>query len=160
MSQRDHLLYMLEIVQQLVKPLIDDITDEESMERGGLQINHVRWQTCHLLYTDSYLSTLLGNEETEMGKFQRLAEGGTEPSDEASAYPPMDELRTKLYALHDRILQAARTVPESRFAEEVGEENKKSPVWKNIAFLCMHDFYHAGQITHIRKMLGRGRPFV
>ena len=54
MASRGQLVYMLKTAAQIVKPLIEDITEEESMARTEYGFNHIRWQTGHLAHTSSY----------------------------------------------------------------------------------------------------------
>jgi len=160
MAKRGHLVYMLKTTAQIVKPLIEDITEEESMERTEHRFNHIRWQTGHLAHSDYSILALLSHDKGEPKDYGKIFGGGTELSDEPSAYPPMADLRGELFDLQNRVIKLAEEADDDVFEREIDWGSKKVPVWQAISFLCLHNFYHAGQITQIRKALGRGRPFV
>jgi uncharacterized damage-inducible protein DinB len=159
MSIQKHLLYMLHLNQEVTKKLVDDISDDESMARGPGRHNHIRWQIGHLLYSLNYTKTLLGDSDSDYSRFEKLYGGGSEVSDDASAYPPISELKEQLYAAYQEAIALVENSAESDLTKEIGEGERKSQVWQAVTFLCMHEFYHNGQITHVRKSLGRERPF-
>ena len=41
---------------------------------------------------------------------------------------------------------------------ELGEDWKVTPL-EGLSFLCRHEFYHCGQITVMRRAIGREQPF-
>ena len=160
MARREQLAYMLKTTAEIVKPLIDDITEEESMVRGSDRFNHIRWQTGHLIHTDNFILQALGQNKTAPESYTDLFAGNNrEISDDPEHYPLMAALRTEILVLHKRLIDLVEEVDEAIFDQEIPWGESKAPVWRGITFLCMHDFYHAGQITHIRKALGRERPF-
>jgi len=160
MASREQLVYMLKTAAQVVKPLIEDITDEESMARTEHNFNHIRWQTGHLLHSNYATLALFSQEKVEPRDYGGIFGGGTELSDDPKAYPSMAELRSELLGLEDRIIALAEKANDDVFEREIEWGSKKVKVWQAMSFLCMHNFYHAGQITQIRKTLGRDRPFV
>ncbi|SYZ72057.1 conserved hypothetical protein [Candidatus Zixiibacteriota bacterium] len=158
MTRKDHLLYMLKTNQFVIKKLLDDITEEESMIRGEGGFNHIRWLTGHLYGSDGYSFSLLGVEDEATGKYSKIFGGGSVVSDDPAVYPSMADIRDRLYKSHDKLMEVIEAAPDGDLEKEIGGE-RKQPVWQGLTFLAMHEFYHAGQIVHIRKMLGRSRPF-
>ncbi len=73
----------------------------------------------------------------------------------------MAEIRVKLYALYDQI---NTRVSELRDADLDGILDEE-PIFENtsalntVLFFCTHEFYHAGQIAVMRRILGRERSF-
>lgn len=159
MTIRENLLYMMRINKQALWRLIDDISEEESMRRLDGRLNHIRWQTGHILYTNSIALSLLGDETEYFNNLKETFGGGSIISIEPSDYPPMSELRKRLYELYDKLIGAVESAADDDFARETGEGKEREPVWQTLAFFCMHDFYHAGQITQLRRMMGREKPF-
>ena len=159
MAIRDVLLHMLKMNQLTLKPLIDDITEDESLVRPAKQGNHIRWHTGHLICYDSYGLTLLGDENENHKKLSKLFGAGSEISDDPSVYPPIAELKQQLYSIYERAIELIEHIKEANLEKEIGEGDKKRPIWQPLAFYCLHDLYHAGQITAIRRALGRERPF-
>jgi uncharacterized damage-inducible protein DinB len=159
MADRNQIVFMLKMNADTVKPLIDDINEDESMERGQHQLNHIRWHTGHLVHTYHSILALLGEAKAETEEFKKLFDFGMEISDDPSFYPPMSDLRRELFELQSRAVETSEKVPENVFDNEVEWFGDQIPVGHMLAFLCMHNFYHCGQITIIRKILGRPRPF-
>ncbi|MCP4704581.1 MAG: hypothetical protein GY865_08220, partial [candidate division Zixibacteria bacterium] len=85
---------------------------------------------------------------------------GSKLYDNASIYPSMEEVKQSLYTHFDKILTALDKMPEKDLDSEVelGDEWKTS-VSEGIPDFCRHDYYHAGQITVMRRVLGRDKPF-
>jgi uncharacterized damage-inducible protein DinB len=160
MAIHDQILFMLNMVASTTEPLINDITEEESMSRGVHQFNHIRWQTGHLIHTDYQMLSLLGGDQTAPAEYKKLFDYKTELSDDPDFYPPMAELRQALIDVEKALEEAAAKADDAVYAGEVDWADGPIPVSHMISFLCMHNFYHCGQITHIRKMFGRPRPFV
>lgn len=160
MNKKENLKNLLKSNQEAVKKLLDDVTEEESMNRFNQPINHIRWQTGHILFYADMVAILLGNKSEISEKWSKLFRGGDELNDNASVYPAMTEIRNKLYATYDRMNKALNDIEP----DVLDEEKELYPGWtgnpmEGILMLCTHEFYHAGQITMLRKMLGRERPF-
>jgi uncharacterized damage-inducible protein DinB len=72
----------------------------------------------------------------------------------------MAELKQVLNQTYEKEIKLLEGIGDTDLKKEIGEEGKKKPIWQALAFYCLHDFYHAGQITAVRRALGRERPFV
>ncbi len=174
METCEPLLFMLKTNQQVIKKLIDDITEDESMARGKDGHNHIRWHVGHMLYFNGYTAAILGDESEDIKSLKNDFAGGSEVSDDRTAYPSMAELRNRLYNVYDRLTGVIKKASESDLAKGISEgdeeeakegeekekkEKKRFPVWQQLTWAVMHDFYHAGQIVQTRRTLGRERPF-
>jgi uncharacterized damage-inducible protein DinB len=159
MADRNQIVYMLKMNTDTIKPLIDDINEEESMERGNHQLSHIRWLTGHLVCTYNTIQSLMGEEKTENDELKKLFDFGVEISDDPALYPSMSDLRKELFEVQKVVVEAVQNAPEAVFDKEMEWFGSQIPVGHMLSFLCMHNFYHCGQITIIRKILGRPRPF-
>ena len=159
MAKRDMLLYMLKVNQQALKQLIDHITEAESLTRHNGHGNHIRWHTGHLICYNSNGLTLLGEANENDKSLSKLFGAGSEIADDPAAYPSMAELKQQLYGVYERAIELIEDMTEADLEKQFGEGEKKRPIWQPLAFYCLHDFYHAGQITALRRALGRERPF-
>ncbi|MEW5923848.1 MAG: DinB family protein [Candidatus Zixiibacteriota bacterium] len=159
MSYRENLLYMMKVNQQVLKRLVDDITEEESLEQGAHGHNHIRWQTGHLVHSNVFILKCLGEDIDDFGNYKELFGGGSKIADDPSVYPSLAELRAQLFELQAKSIAAAEKIPDADLEKGVDWGERKVPAWQSISFLCMHDFYHSGQIVNIRKILNREQPF-
>jgi len=159
MSRKDHLLYKLKFNQQVMKKLLDDITEEESMVRGEHGQNHIRWLAGHIFRSDLHGLIILGIDDGSYEKYGKLFGMGSVISDDPKAYPSMAEVRKMLYKSHDRLFETISKSSDADLEKQITDGGNKRPAWQALTFLAMHEFYHAGQIVYIRKLLGRDRPF-
>lgn len=159
MSYRENLLYMMKINQQAIKRLVDDVTEEESLEQGIYGYNHIRWQIGHLVHCQVIILKHLGEQAGDFSKYKELFGGGSKIADDTAIYPSLAKLRTQLYELQEMSIAAAEQIRDSDLEKQVDWGDRKAPVWQAISFLCMHDFYHSGQIVNMRKILKREQPF-
>lgn len=160
MDKREFLKKVLETNFETVKRLIDDISEEESMRHDYQFCNHIRWQTGHLIGSAQLTLKLLGREESIPAEWSKLFGTKSKLFDNSSIYPSMKELRGKLYFLYDQMLEALKEIPPEDLEKEVQiTENWKATPLEGIDLLCRHEFYHGGQITVMRRAIGRKRPF-
>lgn len=159
MEIRDHLIYMIGVNKRATRGFLNDITEDESMDKIDGRFNHVRWLAGHMLYSMSEVLSMLDQENTDYKKYKPKFVGGTEVSDDHSEYPAFSELKEKLDKTYDNILAALENATDDDLEREIGEGEGKEPLWKSITFLSMHDFYHSGQVMYHRRGVGRKWPF-
>jgi len=160
MSKKENLKYSLATNQRGVRALIDDISEEESLERGKDNLQHIRWQTGHLVYNAFDTLKSLGGEAEIPEQWRVLFNRGCEWNDDPSVYPSMAELRTKLYSFYAQINQRLEEMSDSDLDVELWKELGFETTAMNTAiFFNKHEFYHMGQIAVIRRILGRERSF-
>ena len=159
MASVEMIKYLLGVNRDMVRKIIDDISEEESMVRGGDELNHIRWQTGHLLYCEIYIANLLGNEPEDDSALKKMFGGGSVISDDGQLYPPMSELKERLYAVQKKGAELAEKISENVMESPVEGGEDDAPRWRQLTFLLMHAFYHAGMIVNLRKIIGRERPF-
>jgi len=159
MATKENLLYMMRTNQAVMKQLIDDVTEEESTVRGAEKFNHIRWLVGHILYSDNAALEMLGYKDEKYKEMAKLFGGGSEISNDSGVYPSMSELRRRIYDFHEKGIAFVEGLSQAALDKETDAWGKKQPVWQLVSFLWMHEFYHAGQIVNVRKILGRKRPF-
>jgi uncharacterized damage-inducible protein DinB len=160
MDKNEILINYLQSIHGATKKLLDDISEEESMYQGHSRLNHIKWQTGHLVNSAGIVLKLLGAEAGILPEWEKLFEYNSELQTSSEAYPDFSDLRTKLYELYDKTLEVLQTRTNEDLEQKVKYiANREEVLLDAILWLGAHDFYHAGQITATRKMLGRDRPF-
>ncbi len=160
MAKKENLLFLLGSNESAVRRLVDDVTDEESLVRGKDNLQHIRWQTGHLVYNAYLILRSLGEPGSLPDNWDTLFRRGCGFSDDANMYPSMAELRDKLYWFYDQIKARASKMSDDELDQVLDPEPVFDTGAMNAAlFFCTHEFYHAGQIVIIRRILGRERPF-
>ena len=159
-SPKDILKHQIETMHYIIKKMVDDISDEESMRTLGTCPNHIRWQTGHLVFTAILAGKTFGADLKPQDGWNTIFGRGAEPPNKQTEFPSMDALRTTLYEFQKEVLTALAAAPDSLLEEK----REIAPGWNDsplnaVLFLSGHDFYHCGQIAMIRHDLGRERSF-
>ena len=160
MDNKEILKKLLQSGHCSARAMLDDITDDETMQTGSTGTNHIRWQTGHLIYSAKLIFDLLGKPIEFSDEWRNLFAGGSTLSDNPDTYPPFETLRSQLYELHDKMIETLDGVSGDDLTVTVKLDGKWDTVpIHGIAFLSQHDYYHLGQIAIVRKALGRERTF-
>jgi hypothetical protein len=128
--------------------LLDDIGNDESLDRAGGLCNPIIWQTGHLVWCADIVAWLLGGNKTLPHKWTDLFEYGSRLPEDNTECPPFKEVRAKLYEIQQNVDDLLKNVDETTFGDEV----ELSKDWRMnrlnaLLFFARHDFYHMGQIT-------------
>ncbi|MFH1894118.1 MAG: DinB family protein [Candidatus Zixiibacteriota bacterium] len=150
-------------IKQWVDKLLEDVTEEESVQRGKDLMNHIRWQVGHLCVSTKLLVKGLGGDTEFEGseRYSKLFDFGVEFAEDPSLFPALRELIDNYGMMHSRAVSALDGVS----ADDLDEVIQITDEWKEsrgrlIMFMTLHDAYHAGQIGAIRaKVLGRKGVF-
>lgn len=159
MQIREHLSYMIKVNKGAVRGFIDDINEDESMDRIDGRFNHIRWQAGHILYHAGRILSHLESGSDDHENIKTQFGPGSAISENRDDYPPLTEIKERLDDTYGKILNAIRKASDTDLQKDVGEGENKEPLWQSITFLCMHDFYHAGQIMYNRRGVGKKWPF-
>ncbi len=160
MNKCDNLSYMIDFNRRALEVDLADLTEEETLTRESDGPPHIRWLVGHLVQSVGGMARWLGAGNERNPEYVKLFERGSQLSDDPSVYPPFAQLRTELFDLLDQAKAAAEKLSDDQLdAELPPEAGFKATLMNAACFLCMHTFYHTGQITRIRRTLGRERPF-
>lgn len=160
MEKKENLRFILKSNQSMMGRLIDDITEDESLVCGRDDLLHIRWQTGHLVYHAWLILRSLGGVGEISDSWVALFRRGCDPAEEDTAYPSMAELKQKFGELR----QDTMTRLDELTDNDLDRALDAKPVFdtgamNTVLFLCGHEFYHAGQIAVMRRILGRERSF-
>ena len=160
MTNKEHLLGHLKTIHGSIKRLIDDISEEEAIVCLPGNPNHIKFLVGHISTTAAFALTVAGAKPDCPGEWMKLFARGAQVSADISVYPPIDEIRSRLYTLHAALEEFVAKSDEAA----LDKVNAIRPGWDEnamdgVLFFCAHDFYHAGQIALIRHALGRERMF-
>jgi hypothetical protein len=161
MSAKPNLQFLLSSNQGAMRRLIDDVTDDESLVRGKDDRMHIRWQTGHIVYNAWLILRTLGVKVEMPDGWYDLYKRGCDFAIDGDAYPSMDALRKQLYAYYDQINAHLAKLDDAELEKVLDPESvfKDVNALNTALFFCTHEFYHAGQIASLRRILGRDQPF-
>ncbi len=148
------LLAQLKVNDWLFRQSLDGLTAGEAAHSPDGKINSPQWVAGHMVYARAALARLLGLTE-ELTPFGGVFDRGA-PFDPAAAYPPLTEITALFADLGQRIRTRAETISEAVLAAPAPFNlpiSDKS-ILGGIAFLALHESYHAGQLGYLRRLLG------
>ncbi|HEQ99855.1 MAG TPA: DinB family protein [candidate division Zixibacteria bacterium] len=160
MDIKQALGFMLKQNQGALKKLWDEITDEESLKRGEDNLNHIRWIAGHITNSNGYMVKAAGGTPDIPPGWDELFRGGKEMEEDHSKYPSMNEISDNFDINRDELYRALEEIPVAKLetAKELAPD-WKIPPQEALLFLCSHEFYHAGQISMMRNIVGKQRAF-
>lgn len=158
MDIRDALITNLKTAAMVCGTYLDDLTDQEAMQRPHPKCNHVNWQVGHLVDSEHKMATACGGDLPSLpaGFSDRYAKTSA-TSDDASDFLPLSELKAIAAQQHEAILKIVAGMSNEDF-DKPGPENMKSYAPNLGALVSMmgaHWMMHAGQFVVVRRQLGR-----
>ncbi|MCA9302830.1 MAG: DinB family protein [Phycisphaerales bacterium] len=142
--------------------LVNDLRDAPMAQptvNGG---NHALWILGHLVYTEDFVvhTIILGRDPSPLHAWSPLFRFGTEPKTDPAAYPDYDELLAKWEEVRAFTLATLDSMTDEDLdkpAPGCPEEWKGwfGTIAKALNSQIIHPTMHYGQLTDIRRSLGR-----
>lgn len=150
-------------INEWIGKILEDVSEDDSVQRGKDKVNHIKWQVGHLCLSASGLVKALGGDGEFEGRerYTKVFDYGAELNDDPSVYPPMNEVKANFDLMNSRVVEAM----DGFSAADLDGVVKFSDDWKDsrgkmIMFLTLHHAYHGGQIGAVRtKVLARKGVF-
>jgi hypothetical protein len=142
------------ITTALVEKAIRDFSDGEAAKRVEGSSNCMLWLFAHLTAVRCTLAGMLGvKKDVAWGEHFRKGS----PGDDFSKYPSMAEVRQVWQQITPQLMQTLETA---------GDEQLSAPAPRDfpipdksmrgaILFLAFHESYHVGQMSYLRKCIGK-----
>jgi hypothetical protein len=152
----ESIAYALSTSQALFKRFIADMTPQDYLHRPTPKANCAAWIVGHLTLSERGVLKRLGAPlpelpegfEQRFGKDERCAQAA-EFGDVTQLMPLYDEHRR-------RLIEAVRSATPEQLDKTV---DKPHPMFRTVGevatFMALHGMMHAGQISTIRRSLGR-----
>ncbi len=123
---------------------IDGITNEEAMIFPDGEVNCMNWILGHLIYIRNPLLNILGEDSVWDGEKFSCYNRGEIPLERKDEFVSFEELKSYLKQSQKK-LEARLNSIESFNPEMI----------KDISTLCFHEIYHSGQLSYLRRILGK-----
>jgi hypothetical protein len=143
---------------------LGEMSDAPLLRPGPWGGNHAMWIAGHLTVVEGRLHQMLRGTGNPVARWKPLFDWGSEPVDDAAAYPPFEEVLGKFKELRKQTHE---------FLDEVGEEGLDRPtksqppgfkgfetVGAAIMIIAGHAIGHMGGLTVVRAAAGKQRLFV
>jgi hypothetical protein len=156
----DAIRFAMEMSHQATMRLIEDMRDAPltpPTARGG---NHPLWVLGHLTLVEGSVPQVLFGERNPVERWAPLFGPGTEPTDDASAYPAFDEVLRTYHDLRARNMKLLEDLGESALdrptkAPPPGLEDVLRTVGLTFLTFALHQMNHRGQVADARRAAGR-----
>lgn len=161
------------VVMQLRETLIDisndarswleawarDFTDAEALQSDGTTAHPLAWQLGHLASAeDDGYRLFTGDESVVPDAVQRTCGTGCPPPAADTAYPPLEELWALLGRTHARLIGLLERSVDGDLDRPPLEANRFFKSLGQMVYeLALHENYHVGEISTLRKALGKPR---
>jgi len=148
---------VLELARRSTLKMIDDIPAGKFCHKPVDGANHALWVLGHLAVTDDWFACTLASRESVIDEsWGPLFGMKSEPSDDPTIYPSIDEIKSALERARQSLLTGFESLGEQQLQGPVPEELEGfAPNVGGAAYtLAWHEGFHAGQLSAVRRSLG------
>ena len=137
------------LVNKTLKNLADDVAHKRVNDKGS----SLHWIIGHIANSRHYVGGLF-NAGTEFENSE-LYNGGT-PLKEPSAYPPIAEIKKIFENVSGKFMKRLGELTDDDINKKLESKLpvKDETMLGAIAFFSLHESYHVGQLSFIRRQLG------
>lgn len=157
MNTNEALITNLKTSAMVCRSYLDDLTDEEAMQRPHPKCNHINWQIGHLIASEHGMASACGELPALPEGFADKYTKETAGSDNASDFVPKTELMEIAATQHEAVVKLIGGMSDEDF-DQPGPESMRAyaPTMGALAnMLGSHWMMHAGQWVVLRRQLGR-----
>lgn len=159
MNALDSIRYSLGMSDMICSMYLQDLSDDDLLQRPVEGANHIAWQLGHLLVSQNQIvnGALPGSMPPLPEGFAEKFTKETASSDRKDDFPRKDELLSIYRQQHDALLKRAGELTPEEFERPVTGPIQRicKTAGEAIAFQPTHWTMHAGQWAVLRRKLGR-----
>jgi hypothetical protein len=164
MKAMDVIRNAMQMCERNTMQLIEDMRDAPLTQPTPSGGNHPLWILGHLTLVEGIIPQTLFGEPNPVAHWASLFAPGTEPSSDASKYPPFDELLHTYRDLRTRNLQIFEELGEGGLdrptkAPPPGLKDILRTVGDTFLVVALHQMNHRGQVADARRAAGRKPVF-
>jgi hypothetical protein len=160
MHTKEAIKFALTASNRAVLSVIDDMSDAPTTfptPNGGC---HPLWVLGHLTMVEGMIPVVLFGDKNPVAEWQKYFGEGSEPIDNAGAYPPFAEVREKYLELRERNLKLLESLTEEDLdkpakAPPKGREQEFSTFGRCFLVLALHQMMHRSHVTDALRAAGR-----
>lgn len=157
MTTLENIVYQLETSKRMLHTFADDLTPEERLHRICPESNCPAWIIGHLVLSDRFLLNRLGADLPEIPSDFEARYGNKASATGRQDYGDTSDLLALMDRHRSMLIDAVKKIDPKKLDEPLEQPR---PVFKTfgefLTFLSgLHFATHIGQITAIRRSLGR-----
>ncbi len=161
MSLKAHARHGLNISRQMTENIVGQFQGDDWFYQPTPKANHALWVVGHLALADNaFASKFREDTDHKPAGYEALFWFGTEPSSNASAYPPVDEVLAYFRNRRENLLKVLDELSDEELsavappADEPGPISGAPDVGQLFHFAAYHEGIHCGQLTVCHRGLG------
>ncbi len=155
-TANDTIAYALTTGQKLLRRYVEDLTPQEYLHRPAPRANCVAWLIGHLTLSDRNLLKRLNAPLPELPEGFEHRFSRDEGCPQAGEFGDVSRLIPLFDEHRDRLVAAVKAAPPELLDKPLDKPHPMfSTVGEVAAFMALHGAMHAGQITIIRRSLGK-----
>ena len=156
MKTIDYIKAELEMSKGWLTPLAADMADAPltaPTPNGG---NHPLWVMGHMAYSEAnLLHIFILGDENPLAEWKDMFAGGSQPVDDAAAYPAFEEVMAKFDAARAETLAYLDTITEDDLDKSSLAPEEYQAFFGNVgqvlAMMTIHHSFHGGQLADARR---------
>ncbi len=160
MQTKDAIKFALTVSNGAVLSVIDEMSGAATMfptPNGGC---HPLWVLGHLTLVEGSIPAIFFGDKNPAAEWQSYFGENSEPVADASAYPPIAEVRKKYQQLREQNLKLLESLSETdldkpTMAPPKGREQEFATYGQSFLVLALHQTMHRGNVTDARRAAGR-----
>jgi uncharacterized damage-inducible protein DinB len=157
-TPNEPIVYSLSFSRGAVRMFTEDLTPQEMLHRTAPTANCAAWLVGHLTLTDRGMLKRLGVTDLpplpDADFEQRFSRDAGCP--QADAFGDVSTLLATFEAHRDRLIALATSLTPAQLDQPLDKPHPRfKTVGELLAFMSLHTCIHAGQLTMIRRGLGR-----
>ena len=160
MHTKELIRFALNVSNGAVMNVIDKMSDAATTfptSNGGC---HPLWVLGHLTMIEGTMPQVLFGDANPVADWQKYFGEGTEPVDNAGAYPAFAEVQKKYLELRRRNLELLDSLSEEdldkpTMAPPKGREREFATFGQSFLVLALHQTMHRGHVTDALRAAGR-----
>ncbi|MGC2195258.1 MAG: DinB family protein [Terriglobales bacterium] len=143
---------------QAFEKATEGVPAEKWLVRPGNDSNHLAWITGHVVVHRAIVAKILGFEWS--APWEKLFARGAQLV-APEQYPDAGEIRRSFQEVSEKVASVLPGMSAEILRKPVPKEQPSldGTVGGSIALLCLHETFHVGQMTYLRKWLGYGPAF-
>ena len=155
-TANETIAFALTTAQSLLKRYVADLTPDEYLHRPAPKANCTAWLIGHLTLSDRAVLKRLGAPLPELPEGFEHRFSRDEGCPQAAEFGDVSKLMSLFDEHRSRLVATIRAAPPELLDKPL---DKPHPMFSNVGevatFIALHGAMHAGQITIIRRSLGR-----
>ena len=155
-TANDAIAFALTISQKMFARFLGDLSPQDYLHRPTPKANCAAWIVGHLALSDRGVLKRLGAPLPELPEGFEKRFSRDEGCPQAGEFGDVSNLAAVFDEHRRRLVEAVRAMPPAEFDRRMEKPHPMfSTIGEMVTFMALHATMHAGQISTIRRSLGR-----